>query len=88
MPVDLGEGLVEMRGGGGADVGDEVGEILGALELDLALDLRYDRVGVHGGLGFHCYEGCSRVRIVWLSGPRLGGCLLSAESSPHHGAGW
>lgn len=30
-----------------ADVGDEVGEVLGALKLDLALDLRNDRLGIH-----------------------------------------
>lgn len=30
-----------------ADVGNEVGEVFGALELDLALDLRNDRLGIH-----------------------------------------
>lgn len=49
MPVDVGERLVETRRGRVAHVGDEVGQVLGALQLDAALDLGDDRLGVHDG---------------------------------------
>ena len=48
MPIYVRKRLVNARGGGVADIGDQVGEILGALQLDAALDLGDDGVGVHG----------------------------------------
>lgn len=47
LPLDLWERFVETRRGGVAHVGDEVGQVIGGLELDLALGLGGGRVCVH-----------------------------------------
>ena len=49
LPLHRREGLVEVRGGGASHVGDQVREVVGRLELDLALVRRIARV--HGDLG-------------------------------------
>lgn len=47
VAVEVGEGLVDADGSGIAHVGDEVGQVLGALQLNLALVLSRSRVRIH-----------------------------------------
>lgn len=70
--LDGRKGLVDAAGGGAADVGEQVGEVLGGLELDLALDLGDDGVGGHGEAAHACVLPLL-LSLVW---PQLKRCAM------------
>lgn len=87
--LDGRKGLVDAVGGGAADVGEQVGEVLGGLELDLALDLGDDGVGGHGEAAHACVLRCccrwfgAKTGVVVAGGLTPDGALIGDGRGVH-----